>query len=172
MIVFILSLFVGAINADQRVLLISDPSTTTIISPQGKKTSLEKWYTTSMPGRIGDQAQWLGIEGMDGWPDKYQATFTASFYTDCPSQSGTLILVADDVHIAYINGKPVGTGGGWNTTFTYKIELVCGVNNLTIVVINYVSSTAGALTFKIIQDTSDCYKCNPATFYNFDTCSC
>ncbi len=170
MIVFILSLFVVAINADQKVLLISDQYTTSISSSQGKNVSLEKNKNTNYPDFIGDHAMWLGIEGMNGWPDQYQATFTASFFAD--ATEATLILTADDVFIAYINGRPIATGQNWLKSFTYKINLTCGVNNLTIVVINYNADSPGALIFKVVQDTTESYKCYPAAYYNYGKCNC
>lgn len=71
-----------------------------------------------------------------------------------------------------MNGFPFGVGNGSTTTFTFKLNPICGLNNLTIVAINKNSQWPGAVIFKLTQDQSNCYNCPKAAYYNYDTCGC
>lgn len=106
----ILICFLATVIYSQTVLVWSDPSTTKIISPADKKAGIEKRFAGLKPGFLGGEAQWLGIFGMDnGMPNNYQVTYQALFPADCPHEPATLVILGDNVFIAYLNGRSIGS---------------------------------------------------------------
>lgn len=99
----LLLVFVAA-AVSQTVLLISDPSTTTIISPAGLTVGLESHHTTAHPDYLGTGANWIWNNQADSWSDGYSNTFQALFSADCYQYPAILKAVADNEFKAYLNG--------------------------------------------------------------------
>jgi hypothetical protein len=155
------------------VLISSSPSNTLVTSPAGSFTILEAAHTANLPGHIGYGAQWIYKNGTDHWPNGETASFFTQFYADCQS-TATLIITADDVFSASLNGGSAFTGNDLFTVYTFLISnLKCGLNTLSINTLNYGNNSPAALIFAVIQDQSCCYNCiTPLSFYNRATCTC
>jgi len=106
-----LLLIVFALN--QTVIVLSNTSTTTIISPTGYSLVQEAYHTTYNPNFLGDGAEWIWLNGSDAWPNGFNATFLAVFKVNCPQVPATLSITADNIFNAYLNGVFVGNGSEW-----------------------------------------------------------
>lgn len=164
-----------ALVAAQTVIVQSGVETTTIISPAGKTVALDTFHNSLNSNFLGTGAQWIWESALIRPPKGYTVTFQSLFYSDCSGDiPGQLIVTADDNFTAHLNGGVVGSGQAWNQKFTFGIKLNCGLNNLTITVINLVTSSPAALIFAVVQDKTNCYKCfkNSLGYFNRNTCNC
>jgi hypothetical protein len=122
---------------------------------------------------LGYGSQWIYVNGTDSWSDGYTAVFQTLFNSICPQSSAVLTITADDVFIATLNGHQISSGNDWKTKYQFPINnLECGLNNLTIEVINHFQGTPASLIFAITQTQINCYQCGPYADYNFNTCQC
>ena len=78
---------------------------------------------------IGNNAQSLWVNS-NGFTPGLKVIFKSVFYSACPQSAATLVIQADDSFTALLSGSPVGSGSGWDRTFTFKLSLQCGMNNL------------------------------------------
>jgi hypothetical protein len=165
--------FLCMIAMQTNVLLSSSTSNTIITAPASQTVAVETFHTTNNLNFIGYSAQWLWLAGSDSWPNNYKATFQASFYADCLS-TGTLIITADNIFSASLNGGPAMTGNTWTNSYSFTVDNIqCGLNTLIINVTNLDSNSPAAVIFAIVQEPGSCYTCrSPLSFYNRDTCKC
>lgn len=163
-----------AIAMSQTVnLVISSPSTTTISIPAGMTVTNEFLHNWIGPNVLGNGANWIWNNIADGWPDGYTNTFQTLFPANCISTKALLRATADNEFTAYINGVLVLSGNNWKNIYNASIALKCGINNLTIRVVNRHSGTPAALVFSVTQDQTSCFKClHPQGYYNSTTCNC
>jgi len=82
----------------------------------------------------------------------YANTFQRLFYVDCPLAAAILNITADNVFTAYLNGVEVGTGADWTSYFRFNVSLICGLNNLTVVVIHHDAGSPAALIYTLVQN--------------------
>ena len=87
------------------------------------------------------------------------------FKADCTTTPATLLIRVDNAFTAYLNGRAIGSGTKLSTTFSFKMNLACGLNRLMINVWN--RKAEGAVIYKVVIDEDTCYKCNAAAFYNY-----
>jgi hypothetical protein len=104
----LMAVLVACVAAQHTLLLLSNPSTTTLVSPAGQSIGLEPYHNLNTANKLGNGAQWVWVAGSDRWPDQYAATFQALFYVDCPEVGGDLRITADNIFVAYLNGVKVG----------------------------------------------------------------
>jgi len=98
---------------NQTSIVLSNPSTTTIISPTGNFVVQESYHTTNNPNFLGTGAEWIWLNGSDAWPVGFNATFLTVFNVNCPQVAATLSITADNIFNAYLNGVFVGNGSEW-----------------------------------------------------------
>ncbi len=152
-------------------ILISSPSIATVLSPVGSTTIQETYHTANNPNFVGYNANWIFINGTASWPANAQASFQSLFYSDCPQTVAVLTITADDKFVAYLNNVVVGTGSSWQQTYSFKLNLKCGINNLTVVVTNIYPNTPAGTVFVIYQNQTKCYDC-PNANYDRKKCQC
>jgi hypothetical protein len=88
----------------QTVIVLSDATSTTIVSPVNQTVGVEKYHTTNNPNFLGDGAQWIWNNASDSWPNGYNSTFQRLFYADCPQTAAVLTVTADNIFTAYLDG--------------------------------------------------------------------
>lgn len=66
------------------------------------------------------------------------------------------------------------TGNSWYQVYKFTLKnLKCGLNVITITVVNQDAGSPAALIFAVTQDQSKCYDClSPLSFYNRSSCRC
>jgi hypothetical protein len=101
--IVLLILIVAALAADA-ILLVSGPSTTTVLLPVGQTIAQEAYHTANHPNYIGNGPQWVWLGGSDSRPAGEVATFQALFTADCPNEKATLTITADNLFTAFLNG--------------------------------------------------------------------
>jgi hypothetical protein len=125
-----------AFSLQQTSLISSNTSNTFVTSPANQFTVVEAYHTTNQPNFIGFNAKWIYKNGTDAWPNGDSATFAASFYADCQS-SAILIITADNIFSASLNGGAANGGNDWTKIYRFTLtNLICGVNTLIIRVVN------------------------------------
>lgn len=111
-------------------------------------------------------------------PTGYIATYTITFYTDCPQNPVILNFAATGMAYVQLNGQWLLTGAyPWPSTHQVTLQkpaLVCGCNTLKIYVYNAWWPSPAALIYSLSQSTAGCYNCSNlgVTFYNKKTCQC
>jgi hypothetical protein len=71
---------------------------------------------------------------------------------DCPQAVATLKITADNAFTAYLNGVKVGNGSSWYQIYNFTVAVKCGLNNITVVVINHDQGSPAALIYSLIQN--------------------
>lgn len=170
---FIAFALICVIGLQQTVLVTSGTNNTIITSPASVNIGVDSYHTTYQPNYLGNGAQWIWQNGGTSWPDLYVVSFKTEFYASCQSPA-TLLITADNIFSASINGGPAMTGADWTQVFKFSIEkLNCGLNTLVVNVTNKDNQSPAALVFAVVQDQSSCFKCRtPLSYYNVNTCSC
>jgi len=82
----------------------------------------------------------------------YNNTFQRLFYVDCPQAVATLNITADNLFYAYLNGAYIGTGSNWTISYVFYVNVKCGLNNLTVLVINHDAGSPAALIYTLVQN--------------------
>jgi hypothetical protein len=80
----VLLILIAAALAGDTILLVSDPSTTTVVLPVGQTIAQEAYHTITNPNYIGNGPQWVYLGVPDSRPAGEVATFQALFTADCP----------------------------------------------------------------------------------------
>ena len=160
-------------SLQQTVLLSSSASNTIVTSPANFVVVHEAYHNANNPNYIGYGARWIYKNGSSSWPNGDQASFLSNFYADCQANA-TLVITADNVFSASLNGGAVFTGNWWPTVYKFTLtNLRCGLNTLTVNVTNRDEKSPAALIFAVVQNQSKCYDClTPTAFYNRNTCKC
>lgn len=158
----------------QNVMLASSNRNTTITFPPERKVIKENNHTTAQKNFLGNDAHWIWVNGTDASNYGFLAIFQALFYADCPDQDSEVKITGYDIFTAYLNGIHVGAGENYRFLYFFKAKLICGLNNLTIIVMNKDQSASGSLIFSLTQDRTSCYLCkeNPSGIYDRNTCKC
>jgi hypothetical protein len=145
------------------VLVSSNLTNTIITSPPNTTVVID---TIHIPNFISYNAQWLWRAGAGD-----TVVFQSSFYASSTSPA-TLLITADDIFSASLNGGIPFTGSVWNKIFQFTLNnLTCGINTLNITAIN--KGGPAGLIFAVTQDQTDSFKCaSPLSFYNPNTCQC
>lgn len=135
----LLFFLVASVISAPTYLVVSSLTSSTIIYPPKKTVVLEPVLSGVRPDHItGSGAKWIfdnSIDSAGNWPTGYTATVQALFYADCQAPA-TLVITGDNSFTAYVNGIKIGTGDNWDIKYTFPIDLKCGLNNLTAVVLN------------------------------------
>lgn len=162
-----------AFSLQQTVLISSAVDNTIITAPANYHPVLEAYHTKNNPNYIGYSAQWIYKNGSDAWRDGDTATFYATFYATCQSNA-ILVITADNTFSASFNNGTAYTGDNWQNIYRFNVSnLLCGVNTLTITVVNKDASSPAALIFALIQDQTKCFICaSGLSFFNKKTCKC
>jgi hypothetical protein len=162
-----------ALSMEATVLVSSGLNNTIITSPSNKTVVIEKYHTTNNFNYISYNAQWLWKAGGESWPSQDTVVFRSQFYADCQSPA-TLIITADNIFYASLNGGSAYTGNDWTKKYQFTLsKLTCGINILIFTVINKDPKTPAALIFAVIQDQTNCYGCKSLlSYYNLNTCRC
>lgn len=140
-------------------LMLSSPASATVLSPAGSFPILQTTLEASLPNRLDNGAQWIFINGSLSWPASYTATLQSlSTLTDCTHFHGILQLVVDDYFEVYFNGQLVDSQTTQTTSIlSYKIQLACGTNNLTVKVTKNQSAGAEGVVYSITQCAIDTF---------------
>ena len=165
--IWLITLFLSVDS--QTLIAYSDISTTILLDPMGKKLVLPNTYSSNNPNPLNNGANVVYMDGPDTWPSGTKTTFQNQFYTNCPMAIATLTIFADDYFTVYLNGISIFSGNN-KQTYTIKINLECGLNNLTTIVTNLGGS--GGYLFAITQNQTDCYQCGYLSHYEFMSCQC
>lgn len=160
-------------SLQQTVLLSSSTTNTIITSPTNYVVALEAYHNANNPNYIGYGAKWLYKNGSDSWPAGDKVSFLANFYADCQANA-TLLITADNIFSASLNGGTAVTGNWWYTVYKFTLtNLKCGLNTLTINTTNLDAGSQAAVIFAVVQNQTKCYDClTPVAFYNKNTCKC
>jgi hypothetical protein len=161
----ILTLLVVAIFTYKKTLVISDPGFVKTIYPAGDTTVLSNIHNQLRPNHLGLGPQWVWYKSNGNGAT---GTFQTLFMSDCPHQPADLTISPDDWFTIYFNGEPIVSGGAYPSIYTYKLNLQCGLNNLTVIVMN--TGGPGAVIFKVEQEQDNCFN-RPAAIYNYKTCT-
>lgn len=128
---------------------------------------------------LGSGSKWIAPSSdFSVRPQRYVATYTIQFHTDCPQNSVTLKFSATGSSFVFLNDNSIlQWGAPYPRIHTYVLktpELKCGCNILRILVYNFYYPSPAALTYSLSQDTTGCYDCQNlgVTFYNRKTCQC
>lgn len=160
------------LTLQQTVLVASSTTNTLITSPSSATINVEPYHTSNNPGFIGYGAQWLWQASGSSWPNNYVNNFQSNFYASC-NGSASLIIAADNVFSASINGGSAMTGNDWTRPQMFTIKVNCGHNTLVVNVTNKDKASPAALIFAVTQDPSICPNCIGAlSYYDVNTCSC
>jgi hypothetical protein len=119
------------IAVSQTVILKSDITSSTIINPAGSTVILDTYHTSINPDFLGTGAAWIWTNQTGSNTNGYSLTFQTMFFADCPG-NGILTITADNSFEAWLNGLSIGTGSDWTVKYDLKVELRCGLNNLTV----------------------------------------
>ncbi len=142
----------------QTVLFSSSASNTVLIFPSGQTTVSSIFHESSaaFANYIGLGAHWVYKSGPDSWPTGNTATFKAQFYADCTLQ-GTLVIAADNVFSASLNGGPSMSGNDLKKKYSFPVRIECGLNTLVITVTNLDVNSPGGVIFAVTQNQDRCY---------------
>jgi hypothetical protein len=134
---------------------------------------IEKYHTTNNFNYISYNAQWLWKAGGESWPVGDTVVFQSWFYASSKSPA-ILIITADNIFSASLNGGAPFTGNNWFKIYQFSLNnLTCGINTLTITVVNQDKGSPAAVIFAVIQDQTNSSICtSPLSFYNPNTCQC
>lgn len=113
-------------STSEKILVLSDPATTTVIWPPDNQTALMRSYAVESPNFLGFGPQWIWLDGPDTYPANFKATFQTIFYSHCPQGDAQLIIRVDDYFTAYLNGRPIMSGSNKASSFKVGIHLLCG----------------------------------------------
>lgn len=156
----------------QTVLIASSATNTVVTFPSSATINLEPYHNTNNPSYIGYGAQWVWQSSGSTWPNNYVNNFQSNFYASCKG-AATLIITADNIFSASINGGPAMTGSDWTKPQKFSINVNCGPNILVVNVTNKGSLTPAALIFAVVQSPSVCPNCTGLfSYYDVNTCSC
>lgn len=124
------------IGLQQTVLVTSNINNTVITSPASVSIGADSYHNTYQHNYLGNGAYWIWQSGGVSWPDLYVVHFKTEFYASCESPA-TLLITADNIFSASINGGVAMTGGDWTKTFKFTLQkLNCGLNTLVVNVTN------------------------------------
>lgn len=160
------------LTLQQTVLVASSASNTLVTFPSSATINLEPYHNANNPNFIGYGAQWVWQASGSSWPNNYINSFQSNFYASCDG-AATLVITADNVFSASINGGPAMGGSDWTKPQKFDIKVNCGFNTLTVNVTNKDQSSPAALIFAVVQDPSVCPKCTGLfSYYDVNSCSC
>jgi len=157
------------------VIVNSGSKSTVLTSPSGRQIEIDAYHSNAHSNYLGNGAQWIWVKrDVTCSPSDNTGTFETCFYADCPQEYVYITVAADDQFVAYLNGVQIGSGNSCLKKHEFKVKIQCGLNNLTISVIDADRSSPGGLIFSVHQDQTKCYGCreSPSAFYNRNTCSC
>lgn len=177
-------------STDTSVLPQTTSTSTTSFTSSGLRiASLARVSAPTQPSNwnflkdssLGDSSKWVSPDGSFAVkPIGYLATYTITFYTDCPQNGVTLYYATTGSSYVQLNGEWILTGDyPFPSTKPHKVllkqpTLKCGCNVIKVLVYNAWWASPAALIYSLSQDTTGCYNCTNlgVTFYNKNTCQC